>query len=44
MRYLVSNPPYISDEQWEKVAPNVKDYEPVAALRGGKKISRIALI
>ena len=34
-RYLVSNPPYISDEQWLKVAPNVKDYEPVGALRGG---------
>ena len=35
VRYLVSNPPYISDEQWLKVAPNVKDYEPVGALRGG---------
>lgn len=35
VRYLVSNPPYISDEEWEAVAPNVKDYEPQAALRGG---------
>ena len=34
-RYLVSNPPYISDAEWEAVAPNVKDYEPVTALRGG---------
>jgi len=34
-RYLVSNPPYISDEEWEAVAPNVKDYEPHTALRGG---------
>lgn len=34
-RYLVSNPPYISDAEWEQVARNVKDYEPVGALRGG---------
>lgn len=34
--YVVSNPPYISDAEWEHVAPNVKDYEPVAALRGGQ--------
>jgi release factor glutamine methyltransferase len=33
--YLVSNPPYISDEEWTHVAPNVKDYEPTLALRGG---------
>lgn len=33
--YLLSNPPYISDVEWEQVAPNVKDYEPHTALRGG---------
>ena len=33
--YLVSNPPYISDAEWADVAPNVKDYEPTLALRGG---------
>jgi release factor glutamine methyltransferase len=35
LHYLVSNPPYISDAEWAQVAPNVKDYEPVLALRGG---------
>ncbi|MFA9479586.1 peptide chain release factor N(5)-glutamine methyltransferase [Phycisphaerales bacterium AB-hyl4] len=35
VQYLVSNPPYISDEEWDAVAPNVKDYEPVHALRSG---------
>jgi len=35
LRYLVSNPPYISDEEWHAVNPNVKDYEPESALRGG---------
>jgi release factor glutamine methyltransferase len=34
-RYLASNPPYISDREWAAVLPNVKDYEPVGALRGG---------
>jgi len=34
-RYLVSNPPYISAAEWTAVAANVKDYEPVLALRGG---------
>lgn len=33
--YVVSNPPYISDAEWDKVEPNVKDYEPATALRGG---------
>ncbi|MBL9000728.1 MAG: peptide chain release factor N(5)-glutamine methyltransferase [Phycisphaerae bacterium] len=33
--YLVSNPPYIPDHEWPDVAPNVKDYEPHLALRGG---------
>ncbi|MEX2214455.1 MAG: peptide chain release factor N(5)-glutamine methyltransferase [Phycisphaeraceae bacterium] len=35
VRYLVSNPPYISDAEWAQVEPNVKDYEPERALRGG---------
>ena len=35
VRYLLSNPPYISDAEWRDVAPNVKDYEPERALRGG---------
>jgi release factor glutamine methyltransferase len=33
--YLVSNPPYIPDREWDAVAPNVKDHEPTHALRGG---------
>lgn len=33
--YVLSNPPYIPDHEWGDVAPNVKDHEPVAALRGG---------
>lgn len=35
VRYLLSNPPYISDAEWADVEPNVKDYEPEHALRGG---------
>ncbi len=35
LRFLVSNPPYISDEEWAEVEPNVKNYEPESALRGG---------
>ncbi|NJL30640.1 MAG: peptide chain release factor N(5)-glutamine methyltransferase [Phycisphaerales bacterium] len=35
LRYLVSNPPYIPDSEWEDVEPNVKNYEPTSALRGG---------
>ncbi|MEX2672942.1 MAG: peptide chain release factor N(5)-glutamine methyltransferase [Phycisphaeraceae bacterium] len=35
VQYLVSNPPYISEAEWDAVAPNVKDYEPEHALRGG---------
>jgi release factor glutamine methyltransferase len=33
--YLVSNPPYIPDDEWGAVEPNVKDHEPHLALRGG---------
>ncbi len=32
---ICSNPPYISEPEWEQVAPNVRDYEPASALRGG---------
>ncbi len=35
LHYLVSNPPYIPDGEWDAVEPNVKDYEPHGALRGG---------
>jgi release factor glutamine methyltransferase len=35
LHYLVSNPPYIPDDEWPAVAPNVRNYEPPAALRGG---------
>lgn len=33
--YLVSNPPYIPDDEWPAVPPNVKGFEPEIALRGG---------
>ncbi len=33
--YLAANPPYISDHEWEAVAPNVRDHEPALALRAG---------
>jgi release factor glutamine methyltransferase len=32
---LCSNPPYVSDVEWTKVEPNVRDYEPESALRAG---------
>lgn len=32
---IVSNPPYIPDDEWADVEPNVKDHEPTLALRGG---------
>ncbi|MCC5830057.1 MAG: peptide chain release factor N(5)-glutamine methyltransferase [Phycisphaeraceae bacterium] len=34
-RYLVSNPPYIPDSEWEQVDDMVRKYEPHLALRGG---------
>lgn len=36
LHYLVANPPYIPDHEWDDVEPNVKDHEPESALRGGK--------
>ncbi len=35
LNYLVANPPYIPDHEWDSVEPNVKDHEPHGALRGG---------
>ncbi|MDX9912158.1 MAG: peptide chain release factor N(5)-glutamine methyltransferase [Phycisphaerales bacterium] len=33
LHYLVSNPPYIPDDEWDAVAPNVREHEPELALR-----------
>lgn len=35
LHYLLSNPPYIPDDEWDAVEPNVKNHEPTIALRGG---------
>lgn len=35
LHYLVSNPPYIPDHEWDGVPPNVRLHEPTIALRGG---------
>ncbi len=35
LRLVVSNPPYVSDADMWALAPEVKDHEPHAALRGG---------
>ena len=35
LHLIASNPPYIPDHEWPQVEPNVKDYEPHAALRAG---------
>lgn len=35
LHYLVTNPPYIPDDEWEAVPPNVRNHEPHNALRGG---------
>jgi release factor glutamine methyltransferase len=32
---LLANPPYISDAEFAKCEPNVRDHEPATALRGG---------
>lgn len=34
-QYVISNPPYIPDDEWDEVPENVKGYEPELALRGG---------
>jgi release factor glutamine methyltransferase len=33
---LLANPPYVSDAEWDGLAPNVRDFEPATALRGGR--------
>ncbi|MEO1718417.1 MAG: peptide chain release factor N(5)-glutamine methyltransferase [Planctomycetota bacterium] len=35
LSFLVSNPPYIPDDEWEAVPANVREHEPSLALRGG---------
>ncbi|MFW5653261.1 MAG: N5-glutamine methyltransferase family protein, partial [Planctomycetota bacterium] len=35
--WLLSNPPYIADHEWSEVDRNVRDYEPVHALRAGPR-------
>ncbi len=32
---IVSNPPYVSDGEWEGLPPEIRDWEPAGALRGG---------
>ncbi len=32
---ICSNPPYVSDKEWDEIDRNVQDYEPATALRGG---------
>lgn len=32
---IVSNPPYVAQDEWEALAPEVRDYEPRAALTPG---------
>ncbi len=33
---IVCNPPYVSEPEYEKLAPNVKDFEPKSALTAGR--------
>ena len=33
---ILSNPPYIADDEWEGLDANVREYEPATALRGGR--------
>lgn len=33
--YVVANPPYIPDGEWDAVPANVREHEPAMALRGG---------
>jgi release factor glutamine methyltransferase len=33
---IASNPPYVTDEEYDALDRNVKDYEPASALRGGR--------
>ncbi len=33
---IVSNPPYVADEEWAALPPEVRDFEPELALNGGR--------
>lgn len=33
--YIISNPPYLSDAEWQNAQPEIKNYEPEKALRSG---------
>ncbi len=33
--WLVSNPPYVRDDEWAGLAVEIREYEPLEALRGG---------
>jgi len=33
---IVSNPPYVPDDEYARLEPNVREYEPEIALRGGR--------
>jgi release factor glutamine methyltransferase len=34
---VLSNPPYVTDEEWGDLAPEVRDHEPASALRCGEE-------
>ncbi len=34
--FIVSNPPYVSESEWNKLEPEVKEHEPRQALVGGE--------
>ena len=34
--FIVSNPPYIPEKEWEELAPDIRDYEPREALAAGE--------
>lgn len=33
--FIVANPPYVTDSEFEKLAPEVREYEPAGALKAG---------
>ena len=34
--FILSNPPYVSDSEYEELAPEIREYEPAAALQAGE--------
>lgn len=34
--FIVSNPPYVAEEEWKQLPEDIRRYEPALALRGGK--------